>query len=1855
MTDPKRYLLIDDLRDPERFGARRVARTSDDAILALTGALWDRVYFDNDLGTGQKEGWEIVSHLMHRVSPDMWPREVAVVSDNPPARRNMESKFANMGYERSGEDYGQIIWRRPTETMVKGAADGSESLMRWFGRSKVVDAQGRPLRVYHGTQRPDRLGTKFTKSRATSGPMPYFTDDPNIASNYATGKRDTSIEPPEDYGEWFGYRPKGSRKPLPIQRAWWHLTDEERAKISRNLPHVTNVDAEGNEISGYRLGGPDEYGLSNKDHWGTLIQRAHGNVLEAAKEMWLSSGSLFDSEEDFMDILRTAGMDMARVSYESPWAEYPGVAAVYLKIENPLETSRIPPNVVEALERAAGRTRKAPQQYGADTWDKSVQKPREWIDKLKEDIKKNTSYVWTSVPDWVTKALKSLGYDGIKDSGGKYAGMSHTVWLPFEESQVKSAIGNVGAYDPSKKDIRHVSSSMKVVLAYLSSSKSEFEKQASEDEQYMEAVSQNNLMAAQRMVNQAADRAGYKIEAYHGSSEEHITDFKEQHTAFGFFFSPDSDTADYYKGSDHGGKLYHVRLRMNKTLDLTDDVERWKFWVEKMSSGKKIRIKENERYGIKQPVSSDDIIQYVSEQYFKDERVKKALDDTGKMADESDGGRMPETPELVSAAIQFGLNVIDEDDLVKAVPFLEEVINEEFPEMDEDAISLEENYGSQQFYIEYQDDVMQTAVNNGYDSVIFDDPSSTGQQISYVVFDSNQIKSAEPITKDNKGNVIPLSKRFKQGSHDIRYATSAVVPSSAHLEVVHGGAVNRVVQAFDTSRMEKARQLMRQVQVRPLKKMELPPVQDVSDKNHHALAKKLEEAYERGAPQSEIDRLETDLARIVSEEDLDVSEDVMGGNIAEQLSSLYAEYLNPTGRYSREELLNIMRGTVGTEFAALYQPLKPGITDDQILEAAKDAYENRKGHIDKYRSKILKKASAENAETVKKVLMQRGVRGDRLLDAIDLMKDMATKGGKFTDYGNAILYHGTSPESAEAIMREQAMTSKEDGLFFGTLPDGEVKEYGPAVVEVEVPLERLEPSDEFPNEYHVHMPTGTIGKKIPVKVRRVVNRGMPNRSKAAATRCPLEFLGQDNLGYKYFFMDVHKDRFVHFTTRKRALEILESGKLLLDAPHKKFGAYGVFAVSLTYGEIIPGVALSHVMKWAKEESSEAVAVEFETDTVPKKAGFHEEVSWGEQDVALKDPRIVNVMAAIQKIGASPCTIDDKSVVIYDKALLGETKLVEEQMAKRASDESAWEAYNERYRDALNEAVYNIINNRPPKKLMPLNTSRLKKIWQDYARMGIVRDERGVDDILDDFLEKTVRIDVNNYLSGHASADPMEEFKQNDIPIPKDIDDRIDVAIADINGHWMISDYGIEHLQKLLNKAMTSSDYEQKLLALDGMLNVVHQRSDLASWFVQGGRGALQELSSNNDTDRSRSANRIVQAFLHSSMPNQWRWGPASDVPIYKDPIPSDISEIMKEDRNTTVRVGFDDSGDSYAWDGKKPHASVAKYLRTNWSTIAEYDPHLSTATLFVNSGEQEDAERHMPKIEKMFPKLRKIETAFGDYIFDTVTGKFVMDSTMHGDTGPGRDFGIVPESLTRQFHRTARVVEAYLKQAAAPYYRVVGKDVYIKHGEVPDDVWERFSRAMKSLGFDWRGGEDAKEMIGRWRTTDGETLLHGDHAQGFLNAVGKVDLHKPKAGVNVARVLQAAKRKFGTTENITAAGYIMPDGDLLNFGSGFGGRQEDHRIVGEILPKSMLPDNYSGYDAILAFCSMGPIRMHLSSNVVSFDVYRRPTSNQLGRIEDIIARESYKPIVIHAGSRDEEFRAGDYEGAIDFIKKSTSY
>lgn len=325
----------------------------------------------------------------------------------------------------------------------------SAAFKKWFGQSKVVNAHGEPVIVYHGTARKDRVGTVFRPERATSGPMAFFTDSPEIASNYSRDKTDTSIDYEEenyqDYKTQFRVTLPSGRD-IPLERYWNYLSPSEQARIARTAGHI-RTDWEGDD-SIILDPSTDEANGGFPFH----LQEARGNALRALVYHWLESGTLFNQEKRFLDVLAKLELPLAPW-YRDPDYQEPGVYACYLRMEAPFRTNGITGKILTSLKAASRKAGNPAQKGGLLSWSKNDLAPEAWIDILEEDVKSGTTYAWTTIPDWVTACLKRLGYDGIIDQGGKFHSDIHTVYIPFSPYQLKSATDNNGSFESGNPDI----------------------------------------------------------------------------------------------------------------------------------------------------------------------------------------------------------------------------------------------------------------------------------------------------------------------------------------------------------------------------------------------------------------------------------------------------------------------------------------------------------------------------------------------------------------------------------------------------------------------------------------------------------------------------------------------------------------------------------------------------------------------------------------------------------------------------------------------------------------------------------------------------------------------------------------------------------------------------------------------------------------------------------------------------------------------------------------------------------------------------------------------------------------------------------------------------------------------------------------------------------------------------------------------------------------------------------------------------------------------------------------------------------------------------------------------------------
>jgi hypothetical protein len=241
------------------------------------------------------------------------------------------------------------------------------------------------------------------------------------------------------------------------------------------------------------------------------------------------------------------------------------------------------------------------------------------------------------------------------------------------------------------------------------------------DTAYLAAVERGDMETAQKMVDEAAKKAGYTVKAYHGTNNE-FTSFSRNKImsntgksfyGHGFYFSTSE-----FDAKNYGKKVMPVYLRTGNTLNLDGGSWTYDLGIEKKKS--KIEV---EKTHIEKAPRGFINIHYTT----KDApNVWKSISNVSPM------------------------QIIGD---TTGKTFVEKKINPESSVLPRDIKNLAE-----------------LARNSGYNSIKGGGTNIGDIGVEYVIFDEKNIKSADPVTYDDNGNVIPLSERFKEDNSDIRYS-----------------------------------------------------------------------------------------------------------------------------------------------------------------------------------------------------------------------------------------------------------------------------------------------------------------------------------------------------------------------------------------------------------------------------------------------------------------------------------------------------------------------------------------------------------------------------------------------------------------------------------------------------------------------------------------------------------------------------------------------------------------------------------------------------------------------------------------------------------------------------------------------------------------------------------------------------------------------------------------------------------------------------------------------------------------------------------------------------------------------------
>lgn len=137
---------------------------------------------------------------------------------------------------------------------------------------------------------------------------------------------------------------------------------------------------------------------------------------------------------------------------------------------------------------------------------------------------------------------------------------------------------------------------------------------------------------------------------------------------------------------------------------------------------------------------------------------------------------------------------------------------------------------------------------------------------------------------------------------------------------------------------------------------------------------------------------------------------------------------------------------------------------------------------------------------------------------------------------------------------------------------------------------------------------------------------------------------------------------------------------------------------------------------------------------------------------------------------------------------------------------------------------------------------LKRVWLQFGKYHRIN-SNDLDKIADQILTNIARLRASTEMMGHSQIGKEDIENETGYEFTdEEWDDWMTDYFTDLNGSWLLSDYGLPKLEEIYPSIFNAKTDEEKLYACDKALNVIHQRNDLASMFVEGGSKTLRDVA-----------------------------------------------------------------------------------------------------------------------------------------------------------------------------------------------------------------------------------------------------------------------------------------------------------------------------------------------------------------------------------------------------------------------------
>ena len=341
------------------------------------------------------------------------------------------------------------------------------------------------------------------------------------------------------------------------------------------------------------------------------------------------------------------------------------------------------------------------------------------------------------------------------------------------------------------------------------------------DKKYAEYIEKGNLIAAKQMVMEAAKKAGYDYHLYHGTDADFTKFDLRKHG-----------------GQNGKGEGYGIYLAANREIAAP-------YGKNVINSYTKFnRLAE----GRKKTLSSTEVKNLIKRSC---ELEAKQMIDDGEYDSISEALKDTWVSNVVYTYGYSGMEQVYND--VSKKLWSE---NDNDGDLINEIMALSGAHYDYNNALKFYENILTPITGiDGFHYIWGNKDGSGVQNDIYLAFNSEQIKSADPVTYDDDGNIIPLSERFNSENNDIRYSRELdvldYITHDEELESVDETAFsNRTLLAnalLDTITSSEEYKLVRSYQEEIAKL-------DAGDKRLAQLKKDLNQLYKQEKPNLEVIR-----------------------------------------------------------------------------------------------------------------------------------------------------------------------------------------------------------------------------------------------------------------------------------------------------------------------------------------------------------------------------------------------------------------------------------------------------------------------------------------------------------------------------------------------------------------------------------------------------------------------------------------------------------------------------------------------------------------------------------------------------------------------------------------------------------------------------------------------------------------------------------------------------------------------------------------------------------------------------------------------------------------------------------------